>query len=241
MIIRFPTGLYRDILPKREQDGGNVTYTISNTTPPRANLVFPKIPVGLVDRGRERPKGPSAIDSRPFQGELIYTTSGAKRTATSSNSRQFEIGQVIDFGTVETKVAEPMLVAPMTEIQHNNNMLDYERLGLTAAEQAVVAAESLKSHSKLTDDLNDLKRRRADAEIDINMQQKLINETNKTLAALEVIALTSDDVAALVVKLKAKRDAAFAARDAALAAANSYATQAEAVVARLRAVATVLK
>lgn len=241
MIVKYPTGLYRDVLPTEPQDGGNVTFTISNTTPPRTNLVFPKIPAGLVDRGREIPPPVDILHNRQYLGDLIFSVSSSKRNAVGNNSRQFEIGQVLEFGQGSGKAVDPMLVSPVTEIQHNTNAFDYASLGVTADEQEIIAQQSLRTHDQLTDELNSLKQRRADAEVDINTQQKIINETNRTLSALEVIADTSADVQALVRKLKKKRDEAFAARDLAVKNANNYATEADTVLSKLRAVSVVLK
>jgi hypothetical protein len=241
VIVKFPTGLYRDVLPVNPQDRGNVTFTISNTTPPRTNLVFPKIPVGLVDRGRDKPEPITPLDNRKYLGDLIFSISSSRRRAVGSNSKQFEIGQVLEFEESDTAAVEPMLVSAVTEIQHNNNIFDYDALGVTEEEQATIAMASLKTHSDLTDQLNKLKQQRADAEVDINLQQKLINETNRTIKALEVIAKSSSDVADLITKLKKKRAEATAARDKAIEAANGYAADAEAVLVQLRAVAMVLK
>lgn len=241
MIVRFPTGLYRDVLPVEPSDSGNVTFTISNTTPPRTNLVFPKIPVDLVDRGREKPEPINIVDNRKYLGDLVFSVSSSKRQNIGSNSRQFEIGQVLDFGQVDSQAVEPMLVNQTTEIQHNTNTFDYIALGVTEEEQAVIAEESMRAHDLLTDKLNTLKRQRADAEVEINNQQKLINDTTKTISALEIIAQTSPDVADLVKRLKAKRTKAFIDRDRAIAAANSHAAEADGILAQLRAVAVVLK
>lgn len=241
MIIRFPTGLYRSVLPSAPGDGGNVTFTISNSTPPRTNLLFPKIPVALVDRGRSVAIPPTQQDLRPYYGELAFSVSSARRKAVGSNSRQFEIGQILDFGTVDSKVTEPMLVSPVTQTQHNNNLLDYDALGLSADDQAVLAAESMRVHDELTALLNSQKSGRADAEVEVNAQQKVINDLNRTISALEVVAANSADVAALLAKLQARRDAAFLARDAAITKANEFAAAAELTLGSLRAVAVVVK
>lgn len=241
MIIKFPTGLYRDVLPVNPQDSGNVTFTISNTTPPRTNLVFPKIPAGLVDRGREQPVPVDQLTNRQSLGTLIFTISSAKRRMVGNNTRQFEIGQVLEFDGNSGRSVEPMLVSEVTEIQHNTNTFDYDSLGVTSDEQEVIAKESFKTHAALTEQLNGLKRKRADAEIEVNVQQKVINETNRTLSALEVIGDTSGDVAALIEKLKKRRADAFKARDKAINDANVFATEADQVLAKLRAVSVVLK
>jgi hypothetical protein len=240
MIIKFPTGLYRDVLPINPQDSGNITFTISNTSPPRTNLLFPKIPAGLIVRSENRPVN-DLINNRKFLGDLIFSVSSTKRQIAGNNSRQFEIGQVLDFSNQETKSVEPMVVNPITEIQHNTNIFDYETLGITEAEQAIIATESLLRYDSLSTELNDLKRKRADTEVVINTQQKVINETNRTINGLAIVAETSDDVKALVVKLTKKRDAAYAIRDQAITDANTYAIQSEDILNQLRAVAVVVK
>lgn len=239
MIIKYPTGFYYDILPIEPQDSGNITFTISNNTPPRTNLVFPKISAGVVERGQGRKPSVSYLDNRKYLGDLIFSISSSRRRVTGNNSRQFEIGQVLEFSNDDTVAIDPMLVNPVTEIQHNTNVFDYDKLGVTEEEQALIAQESLRAHSELTNQLNGLKQYRADAEAEINNQQKVVNEANRAITAME--AIKSADMLPLITKLTAKRDEAAAARDETIDLANDYAAQADDVLAQLRAVAVVLK
>jgi len=118
-------------------------------------------------------------------------------------------------------------------------------LGLTDEEQQLIKDSSIDTHDALTDRLNVLKKDRADAEVEVNTQQKLINEATRNIEALEVIAdssaQTSDDVLDLIGKLTQKKQTAFTARDTASELANALAAEAESVVTELRTVATVLK
>lgn len=228
-------------MPINPQDRGSVTFTISNTTPPRTNLIFPKIPAGLVAKGGDRPISVDVVGNRQHLGSLIFSVSSSRRRDVGNNSRQFEIGQVLEFTSVDAKPIQPMLVNKVTDIQHNTNTLDYNSLGMSAIDQDVISTQSLLTQTSLTDQLNALKRQRADAEIQVNVQQKLINEASRTIDALEIVAQTSPEVAGLIVTLKKKRDEAFKARDAATASANDAATRADTVLMQLRAVAVVVK
>lgn len=241
MIIRYPTGLYRDALPINPEDSGNITFTISNTTPPRTNLIFPKIPAGLVSKNSDKPTPVDVVTNRQHFGGLIFSVSSSKRRDVGNNSRQFEIGQVLEFVSGEVKSVQPMLVNSITSIQHNTNTLDYDSLGMSVADQEIIATQSLLTQTSLTNQLNTLKRQRADAEIQVNVQQKVINEASRTIDALEIIAQTSSEVSGLIVNLKKKRDEAFKARDLAITNANNVAVQADAVLMQLRAVAVVVK
>jgi|10_taG_2_1085330.scaffolds.fasta_scaffold00044_50 hypothetical protein len=242
MIIKFPTGLYD--LPSSPSDNQSVTFLVSNLAPPRTSLVYPKIPPGIVDR-KHSAKIISLVERRGGVGDLIFNVSRGSRVQEGSNSKQFEIGQVLVFGDSPLKSLSPMLVSEKTETQHDLNRFDYEALGLTDEEQQLIKDSSIDTHDALTDRLNVLKKDRADAEVEVNTQQKLINEATRNIEALEVIAdssaQTSDDVLDLIGKLTQKKQTAFTARDTASELANALAAEAESVVTELRTVATVLK
>ncbi len=239
MIINYPTGFYRTILPQKPEDRGNITFTISNNTPPRSDLIFPKIPIGIVKQSKEL-ESISLVDRRQAVGELIFTISSAKRTVVGSNSRQYEIGQVLEFENVQSQTIEPMLVGDVTEIRHDTNQLDYASMGLSESDQAVIAKTVLASQTNFTIQLNELKKLRTDAEETINVQQKVVNETTRTINAL-TISISDPDVQALVIKLTIRRDSAISARDVAITNANEYAVQADAVLAQLRTISVVVK
>lgn len=242
MIIKYPTGFYRDVLPQNPEDVGNVTFTISNSPPPRTNLVYPKISVGLVNRKRQVEV--ISIDERRQElGSLIFTISSAQRSDIGSNSRQYELGEVLEFTDNQGPAAEPMLVSSVTEIRHDTNVLDYAQMGLSDDEQNAIARSALNAQTTLTARLNELKQLRADSDVEINSIQKSINELTRTITALEsVVASTQDQsVIALIEKLKVKRDAAFSQRQVTIEAADAYAAEAETVIAQLRSVAVVVK
>lgn len=244
MIVQFPTGLYRTVLPSEPDDSGNITFTISNSSPPRTNLLFPKVPRGIVDRKRNV-VSLDPVQRREFLGELVFSVSRSDKTEEGNNARQFEIGQILEFSDTPLQTLDPMYVADETETRHDTNLFDYDAIGLDEDEQRLIADNSVKVQQRLTDELNIARSNRSDAEEIVNIKQKLINETNRNINALEVIVTNSDDVdpdvSALIEKLTAKRDAAIADRDVAIDNANTYASEASRLLDELRTVATVVK
>lgn len=238
MIIKYPTGLYRDVLPNSPQKSGSVTFTISNTTPPRTNLLFPKVPAGLVNKGREQAIPQSA---RRYYGELIYTTSSARRQNVGNNTKQFEIGQVLEFGNQDNGSVAPMLVSGTIEIQHNTNLLNYQDLGVSADEQQLIADQSAKTYIIVTDKLNGLRRDRADIEVSINTTRKIINETNRTIAALVAMDSSNTDVSDLIKKLRQKLSDANIRMGELIVQADALATEATVALDKLRAISLVVK
>lgn len=250
MIIKYPTGLYSTVIPKQPDDAGNVTFLISNTTPPRSDLLFPKVPRGIVEK-RKQPNVVVLSERRNIFGNLVFSVSRATRREEGNNARQFEIGQVLDFDSISGRDVDVMLVNTVTEIRHDTNILDYEQMGLSKEEEQAIAELSLATQDQLTGRLNELKQLRGDAEQVINTQQKLINDLNKTINSLSVtlnegpttgsMLTESSIVENLIVKLKDKRNTAFAVRDQAIADANMYAEEATVVLDQLRTVGTLVK
>lgn len=243
MIVRFPTGLYSNILPQEPQDGGNVTYTISNNPPPRTNLVFPKIPPGIVDRKRT-PRDLEILRRREVVGDLAFTISQSRRDAEGSDDKVFETGQILEFSDAPLKSLDPMLVSQKTETQHDTGRINYEPLGVDDEDQQRISDASLVTHKSLADQLNLVRQQRQNAEQIVVANQKIINDSNRTIEALQVIQnqspTTDSDVDDLITKLEQKKQEAFTARDQATEAANALAAEATRIQDELRTVSTVL-
>lgn len=244
MIITYPTGLYDSVLPHKPSDSQNVTFLISTTIPPRTSLLFPKIPVGVALRQKlVDPLTP--LERRQTVGDLVFTISRAVRQQTGNNSTQYELGAVLEFDNVFLKTTDPMLVSVKTEIQHNLNMFDYAELGLTPADVAVINENSFNTFDIITQRLNQLRVVRADAEVQINTSQKLINDANRNIIALEVmlgsVAATDSDIEELIAKLQNRKQLAQAELQQAVDVANASAAASSVELAKLRAVAVVLK
>jgi chaperonin cofactor prefoldin len=105
--------------------------------------------------------------------------------------------------------------------------------------------ESLRQYQTLAETVNNLRMQRANAEQDISVNQRLLNEVDKNIEALQVVvensSETDQDVLDLLAKFETRRTEIQAALDQAVTDANNYATQASATMDDLRSIATVLR
>jgi hypothetical protein len=240
MIIKFPTGFYKTVLPQVPSDSTSVTFTISNNLPPRTELFFPKIPTGI--EGRQRL--PETTFDRSEVGDLIFTISEASNSEIDNNARLLEIGQIIEFTNNRPGEVDPMFVAPLTEVRHDTSKFDYSEMGLDAEDIIILESVTSQKLFDLQDQLNQAKTQRANAEQVIATQQKLINNLDRNIAALELVTDVTDaddDVVEVLQKLIDKREAALAVRDAAVVGANDSAAEAARLVDELRTTAAVVK
>jgi len=241
MIINYPTGFYKTVLPRDSSDSISVTYTISNTIPPRTELFFPKIPSGIEQRQRQQ----SSEFDRDALGELVFSVTQSSQRVVENNSRLFDIGQVLEFEGSDQATLDPMFVSNCIEIQHNNKDFDYARFGLSSADVDVLKSTTTDKMVQLQDQLNDVRAARLDAEQIISSQQKLINDLNRNIKALSLlvdnITEADDDVVAVHSKLLVRRTQAIADKDAAVESANFNASESARIADELRIIATVVK
>lgn len=250
MIINVPTGLYKSVLPKKESDATSITFLVSNTIPPRSNLLFPKIPIGLINGEKEVPII-DIVERRKDAGQLIFTVSTVAKTEEGYGLQRYEIGQVIEFSKSNPKSIEPMKVGYSTETRHNVSTIDYGVMEVTSTEEQAIDDLTLTAKDILMDKLNEYKRLRLNAEGIANDSQKLINETTKVIDALQLTLKTNGQVgsttgeyvviADLVAKLASKRNEAFKTRDIAIEDANRYAKLASTTLDSLRTVSVLVK
>lgn len=180
MIIKYPTGFYRDVLPSKESDSASVTYLISNSLPPRSSLVFPKLPDALVNKKIDRPVGP--LNSNVY-GALALTVTKSAPTNILSGVKAIDLGEVIEFEDAATQLIAPMLVTFETEVRHDTNRYDLAAIGITADKQQAFIDEIKKGQAKVRQELNDCVQQRADADIVIDKLNKRLAEAEKTRSA----------------------------------------------------------
>ena len=156
----------------------------------------------------------------------------------------FETGQVLEFSDAPLKSLDPMFVGQKTTIQHDVIRINYEPLGVDSEDQQLISDASLVAHQSLSDKLNVVRQQRKNAEQVVTANQKIINDSSRTIDALVVIQdqspSTSGGMDELILKLEEKKSEAFAARDQASNAANALATEASRLQDELRTVSTVL-
>lgn len=242
MIINFPTGLYSTKLPSLPSDRGNVTFVISNDTPSRTNLVYPKVPQAIIEKPKiAREKSP--LFRRPTMGELVFTVAKTSVAEAGNSEKVFETGQILEFNEVPIKSIDPMLVTDKTEIQHNVTQINYEGLDLTETELANIQANSLIIYEQLNQQLNKIREDRKNNEQIISTNQKIINDADRTIKALTVINENgfSSDINDLIVKMLDKKAIAQNQVEQAVILSNELAIRATDAQDQIRAIATVVK
>lgn len=194
MIIRFPTGLYKSVLPAGKESG-NITYTISTQDPPKTNVRITQIPPG-----EEFQPAPDKIfddaTRREQFGDLIYTIANNSRSLPGSNIKQFELGEILAFEENPPQQEVQSLRSPDSiEIRHDTNVLDLSSLGLTDEEIVVLVAGSEEKQAELEQEFNDKNIEAKNLDTAITENQKKINETNKAIKATrEVFDIPEGDL-----------------------------------------------
>lgn len=192
MIISFPTALYDAILPK-EEDSGNVTFTISSNDPPRSTETF----FQLFGSEELRPL-PDRIFTRAERrlnlGELIFQVATGTQSVVADGAKVFEVGQVLDFEDItEPSNVTQLEVPEVIELQQNTNLLNLESLGLTEDEASLLVSDA---NSKLDDSINrfnNTKTAISDKEAQIEDNQRLSNEVRKAKDAASAVFAGSTD------------------------------------------------
>jgi hypothetical protein len=194
MIITAPTGLYRSVLPK-SGESGNITYTISTQEPPRTNVRATRLPVS-----EELEPAPDEIfneEQRRAQfGELVLTIAEASRSNPGSNTKMFEVGEILEFEENPPEEELNDIKAPSNvEIRHDTNILNLEAAGLTEEEADLLTKESERKQAQLEKDFIQKKTEIDDIDTEIRENQKGLNETNKTIRATrEVFDIPENDL-----------------------------------------------
>lgn len=248
MIIKYSTGQYADVLPKVPSDSNSVTFTISNTEPPRSGLYYPQLPIGLVSRKRS-PRSIDLVARRANLGQLVFTISKSNRSEDNDTKKQYEIGQILEFDTTNTAPVDPMLVSMTTEIRHDTNLIDYSAMGLSEAEISVINDATLLTQDGITKRLNEVKQLRLDAENNINRNQKTLNEINKAIGALTITVsvdasgTTADSavIDEIISKLTLQKQQIETEIGRLITLANQYANEASDLVDQLRSVSILVR
>lgn len=189
MIILSPTGAFAKRLPSEDTDTTSVTYTISNNPPPPIVASFVvNAPVGIIS------KNPIVeTRERNAYGHLIFTVVSGNKTVAGSGKKAFEPGEAIEFETNVNTLEENPPIGKV-EIQHNNNILDLESLGLTADEVNTLKNKSNERIEEVKATLTSLQSSIRNSNILLSETRKSINEANKAIKAIQTIyGMVSDD------------------------------------------------
>jgi hypothetical protein len=183
MIITAPTGLYKSILPG-ETEVGNITYTISTQSPPKTLVNAIQLP--FAESITPAPDKIFDEETRREQfGNLIFSVSQSNKNIAGSNTKAFEVGEILSFENLSPVEEIVTVKAPEdVEIRHDTNLLDLESLGLTTEEIDELTTKSAARQLMLEGDFVVKQNEIKTLEADISETQKTINENNKTLKAV---------------------------------------------------------
>lgn len=245
MIINFPTGFYTAAINPGPNKAGNVTFTVSSTTPPRSQLLFVKTPVGLSRRKRSA-RLYTDKERRDVVAQLAISVSKSGASKVGSGMKQYEVGQILEFEALPpvTQNLNPMLVSATSDVRHDTNLLDYGAIGLSQDIQAAIEQESAAAYYNLQQQLNEAITKRRDLELDAQDTQKKLNEVNKTIDGLQgvlVVSPNNQTLLAAVTELEAKREELRTQQTRLVAEANEVAALATDLQAKVNKVAQLVR
>lgn len=191
MIIRSPTGLFKTVLPT-ELGSGNIIFTISNNEPPRLSTTTLQLPVASTIRSRE--SGITNQQRRLGVGELIFTITSGSKVNPGSNKKAFEIGQLLNFTDELIQSVEPLNVPADIVIQHNNNILDLNSIGLSSNQIDELLSKSVDKFNELKILLAKLQSESSDIKVQIAENQKAINEQTKVIEVTKIVLEPTDPI-----------------------------------------------
>jgi len=176
MIISAPTGLYKTILPGKN-DAGNITWTISMQNPPRSNTSLIQLPLSEILKESPLPYF-NKQESRQFLGELVFDISTTGVSESGSGVDAYEIGDIIDF-SVEDELKADNYELDNIEMRQDTKSVDYEKFGITNDEYKSLVDASYARVDFLTSKITSVSLLIINNSDDIKSNQANINDANK--------------------------------------------------------------
>ena len=223
MIIKFPTALYNSVLPQVSTDTQNITFLVSSTDPPRSS----DSTLQLLRSQEIRPL-PATIftkeERRNNLGKLIFSINSGKQSHVGIGNKQFEVGQVLEFGDVTLEELDDLEVPNVVELQQNTNELDTDAFGLEADEVALLIRETTGLFNTYISQLNEMVETIKNTESEISDNQKLINEVNKAKRAAQIAFV--DSSSDIITKLAEREEELISNRSSLIKSLNEYTAEA---------------
>lgn len=235
MIIKYPTGFYKNEIPQEPSDSGNITFLISNKAPDRTDLYYTKIPLGVLSRQLEE-----KTNNRSSKGQRIFSISSSLQINSESGDKQYILGDVLDFEDASPLNINPMLVPEMTQLQHNINAINYNLLDLNDSDISAIESAVENQQKQLIASLNSLRSQRATLEVTIVSQQKQINDIDRAINATK-IANTDGSLNSIIDKLTNQKNSIYISMKSNIDSANTLAESANIVLNDLRSIGIILK
>lgn len=181
MIIKAPTGLFSALIPRKVNDSGSVTFTISNREPPPPS---PRTIAKIPDSAMARPL--PVLDNRVLDtqgarallGSRLLTITQGSRINRGSGAKLFEPGEFIESGGDLTAV-EQRSVPGSVRIRLDTNLLDFEGAGLSAEEAETVKLQAEKIQDEIRSQIAERQTSIEQLRVQIRDTQRAFNETAK--------------------------------------------------------------
>lgn len=235
MIITYPTALYASVIPQSASDNGNITYIVSMTSPPKGPLTEIQLPAAIEFRQRK------PIDTKKPDGQRIYTNTLSNASSIGSAKKQFEVGQILEFGVSDNSTLQPMLASNPLQIRHDTNILDLSSLGVSQEDIIAINDSADNQFTTLNAELSVVRQARIDTETNITENQKNQNETKKAIAALEQLVQSDPSLQPVLDSLRSKLALFVVQMNALVVMANEQANNATDLENRILAVAQMVR
>lgn len=177
MRITSPTGLYGSILPTGPNDPGNVTFVISNNTPPRSGNVFVKLPPS--EEFKAQPdRIYTKFEKRSFLGNLLFDITYSGPSNVGSGSQQREIGEVLEFEEADSDDADPYELQSIV-LQQNTSVPNFEVAGISQEEYQQIVKASEERIEQITFQIGDVSTSLKNNKSKLEFNQSSINQSKK--------------------------------------------------------------
>lgn len=124
---------------------------------------------------------------RTIYGQLIYTVTNASSSKNLTNLIPLEIGRSLsesDASLIDKEVAN---VPDNVELQHNNNLFDFEGMGLTSEEIADLESKSRSKFNNIRIELINTNAEFKAVQNSITSYNKALTQVNDAIAGLELL------------------------------------------------------
>jgi osmotically-inducible protein OsmY len=193
LIIKYPTALYKSILPASPSDSASVTWTISSYPPPSQNT-----PTAIVEIGTELISLPTMTFNRSSRypaGEYISNLSYSNVSQVGIGNRLYEPGEILEF-IEDTSITSQVndAVPDAVDLQQNSNLLDLSATGLTQGEIEQLNSGAWTKYNNLLEEINIYKGTVNSLGVSLSDNRRLLNETIKVKQTAMVVFGITDPI-----------------------------------------------
>lgn len=178
--------MYKNQLPSKPADSGAFTWIVSTEVPRQSEVTAQQLPLARQLRSLENLEF-NDEQRRTIYGQLIYTVTNATSNNNLTNLVPLEIGRPLsefDVTLIDKEVAN---VPDNVELQHNNNLFDFESVGLTDEEIIDLENKSRSKFNSIRIELVNTNSQLKTVQNSIASYNKALTQVNDAIVALELL------------------------------------------------------